>query len=95
MQIHGPSQVHGAQPLKAPHSLRGASASDSPAAGRPADGGDRLELSQESQIAARLSEIPDIRHDRVAELRAAIEAGTYETEEKLNTALDRLLDEIG
>jgi hypothetical protein len=30
----------------------------------------------------------------VAELRSAILNGTYETEQKLSTAVDRLLDEI-
>ena len=56
--------------------------------------GDKLELSDAGQIAARLAEVPDIRHQRVAELRQAIAAGTYETEEKLAIALDRLVDEI-
>ena len=36
-----------------------------------------------------------IRTDRVAQIRQAIEAGTYETQDKLDIAIDRLLDEIG
>ena len=38
--------------------------------------------------------IPDIRADRVAELKAQIASGAYETDAKLNVALDRLLDEM-
>ena len=34
------------------------------------------------------------RAERVQELRSAILNGTYETDDKLSTALDRLLDEI-
>ena len=36
-----------------------------------------------------------IRQDRVAEIRAQIASGAYETDVKLNGALERLLDEIG
>ena len=35
-----------------------------------------------------------MRTDRVQELRTAILNGTYETDAKLDVALDRLLDEI-
>ena len=42
-----------------------------------------------------LNDIPAIRQDRVNSIRAAIADGTYETDAKLSTALDRLLDEIG
>ena len=36
----------------------------------------------------------DIRFDRVNAIRAAIADGTYETPEKLDAALDRLLDSL-
>lgn len=36
----------------------------------------------------------DIRVDKVAEIKAQIAAGTYETDEKLQAAADRLLDEL-
>ena len=45
--------------------------------------------------ASRLSDIPDIRHDRVAAIKAQIQAGTYETADKLDRAIDAMLDEIG
>ena len=37
----------------------------------------------------------DIRFDRVNAIRAAIADGSYETPEKLDAALDRLLDRLG
>jgi negative regulator of flagellin synthesis FlgM len=41
-----------------------------------------------------LSEIPDIRWDRVGAIKAAIADGTYMTDEKMDVAIERLLDEI-
>jgi anti-sigma28 factor (negative regulator of flagellin synthesis) len=37
----------------------------------------------------------DIRFDRVNAIRAAIADGSYETADKLDAALDRLLDRLG
>jgi len=54
-----------------------------------------LDISREADLVSRIHDIPDVRADRVAELRAAIESGTYETPDKLDIALGRLLDEIG
>jgi len=91
MQIHGPTQVHGPQSVNAPHRIQ---------APRPAAqaghvaGADQLDISREADMISRVREVPDIRADRVAENRAAIEAGTYETPEKLDIAVGRLLDEI-
>ncbi|MBI3839759.1 MAG: flagellar biosynthesis anti-sigma factor FlgM [Planctomycetia bacterium] len=91
MQIYGPSQIHGAQPINAPHTARAKEACSAPASSST---GDRLDISEAGQIAGRLAEVPDIRADRVQELRTAILNGAYETDAKLDIALDRLLDEI-
>jgi negative regulator of flagellin synthesis FlgM len=92
MQIYGPTHLHGAQPLNAPHSLRNAQ----PAArAEEASFKDSVEISDAGRLAGQMSQIPDIRQNRVNEIRAQIAAGTYETDAKMNVALDRLLDEIG
>lgn len=92
MQIYGASQLHGIQSINAPHNAR---LTNPESVSKTAATGDQLELSEAGQLASRLSDIPDIRADRVASIRAAILDGTYETEDKLNIALDRLFDEIG
>jgi negative regulator of flagellin synthesis FlgM len=92
MQIYGPSQIHGAQPINAPHGARAKEAGSVPAS---SSSGDRLDISEAGQIAGRLAEMPAIRADRVQELRTAILNGSYESDAKLDVALDRLLDEIG
>jgi len=92
MQIYGPSHVHGAHHVTAPHAARAASQPTS--SGTPT-GGDKLEISPAAQLVSQLSDVPDIRADRVAEIRAAIADGTYETDEKLGQALENFAAENG
>jgi len=56
---------------------------------------DELQLSSEAQLIEKVRQLPDIRQELVARIRAEIAAGTYETDEKLDIAVGRLLDEIG
>ena len=92
MQIYGPAYLHGPQSINAPHNNRAAQPNSATQTSQPTD---ELQLSEAGQLASRLAEIPDIRADKVAAARAAIADGTYETPEKLDVALSRLLDEIG
>lgn len=61
---------------------------------KPTQINDQLTLSPEALIASRVQDLPEIRADKVADIRAQIESGKYETPEKLDVALDRLLDEL-
>jgi anti-sigma28 factor (negative regulator of flagellin synthesis) len=54
---------------------------------------DKLELSGVSHLLSRLK-TNDIRTDKVAAVKSQIEAGTYEDDAKLDTATDRLLDDL-
>jgi anti-sigma28 factor (negative regulator of flagellin synthesis) len=54
---------------------------------------DRLQLSGASHLLAALK-TNDVRTDKVASIRAQIESGTYETDEKLDGAADKLIDEL-
>src|SRR5256885_16457105 len=54
---------------------------------------DRVELSGMSHLVAALKK-NDIRADKVADIKAQIAAGKYETDKKLDIAADRLLDEL-
>ena len=56
---------------------------------------DKVQLSNVSQMMATLRAGGDIRADKVAAIRAQLEAGTYETEAKLDKAIDRLIDDLG
>ncbi len=92
MQIYGPSHLHGAQGVGGPHSSR-VSKPAAPSAADPIQ--DELDISDAGKMVDRVKQVPDIREDRVARIRAQIDAGTYETDEKLELAVGRLLDEIG
>ena len=54
---------------------------------------DRAEFSKAAQLLSRLAELPDVRQDLVERVRAEIAAGTYETPEKIDTAIDKLIEE--
>ena len=93
MQIQGPSHLHGPQSINAPHATK---APEPSAKSQLATGEvDQLDISLEADLISRARELPDIRADRVAGIRAQIESGEYETDAKLDVALNRLLDEIG
>jgi negative regulator of flagellin synthesis FlgM len=94
MQINGPAHLHAAQSVNPPHHSSRAS---KPAGAQVSSLAqlDQLDISQEANLVSRVRDLPEIRQDRVAEIRAQIASGTYETDAKLNGALDRLLDEIG
>jgi negative regulator of flagellin synthesis FlgM len=57
-------------------------------------GVDELDISAEADLVSRVRDLPDVRADRVAEIRSEIAAGVYETGDKLDLAVGRLLDEL-
>jgi flagellar biosynthesis anti-sigma factor FlgM len=60
----------------------------------PSRGSDKLELSGASSMLATLKAGGDVRADKIADIRAQIDAGTYETDDKVNGAVDGLLDDM-
>ncbi len=92
MQVFGPTHVHGAQPLNAPHTSR---VSQTPASNSASPVQDELSISDAARAVDQVGQIPDMRMDRVQQIRAQIAEGNYDTPEKLDIAVGRLLDEIG
>ena len=65
-----------------------------PAASTPTRAADRVELSGVSHLLKKLQN-NDVRVDKVAEIKAQIQAGTYDTDDrKLSASLDGLLDDL-
>ncbi|MFA5865569.1 MAG: flagellar biosynthesis anti-sigma factor FlgM [Phycisphaerae bacterium] len=64
------------------------------ASGRQAVITDRVEISELGALLGKYSEMPEIRSDLVAEVRGQIQAGTYETPEKWNQAIQSLLEDL-
>jgi negative regulator of flagellin synthesis FlgM len=92
MQIHGPSQVHGPQSINAPHFSQRTTASPATSAGSAVD---RVEISQAAEAAMKASETGGVRQELVNSIRSQIAAGTYDTPDKMNAAMERLLDQMG
>ncbi len=92
MHIYGPAHLHGPQQVGPPHGSRSSEPVARPDA-TPIN--DEVDISQEARLVEQARQIPDVRQDRVETIRTQIAAGTYETPEKLDVAVDRLLDEIG
>ena len=92
MQIYGPAHLHGAQSINSPHNARISQPSAPSPAGQIQD---ELDISDAAQLVERIKDVPEIRQDVVDRVRGQIADGSYETEAKLDVALDRLLDEIG
>jgi negative regulator of flagellin synthesis FlgM len=92
MHIYGPAHLHGPQPIGPPHHSR---ASQPPARPGSAPIHDELEISDAARMVEQARAVPEIRRDRIEAIRAKIAEGTYETQEKLEIAIERLLDEIG
>jgi anti-sigma28 factor (negative regulator of flagellin synthesis) len=55
---------------------------------------DKLEVSGVGHMLKALKS-NDVRGEMVASVKAQIQAGTYESDAKLNAAVERLLDEMG
>jgi negative regulator of flagellin synthesis FlgM len=56
---------------------------------------DEVDISDAARLVEQVHDLPEMREDRVEAVRQQIAAGTYETSDKLNAAIERLLDEIG
>lgn len=94
MNIWGVTSTHGSQGLGAVKGVEATKAAAETAVNQGvSEVRDSVTLSVDAVRAADATS--DIRFDRVNAIRAAIADGTYETPEKLDIALDRLLDRLG
>lgn len=57
-------------------------------------GRDSVELSEHARFMDQLRELPSVRTERVEAVREAIVNGTYESPDKLDIAVSRMLDDF-
>jgi len=55
---------------------------------------DQLDISEAGKLMSGPQDMSDITAERLAQIKAEIDAGTYDTPEKLETALMRMLNQI-
>ncbi len=92
MEVSGPGSVGGGSPIR-PTELRPTQdvTATAPGLTMPQD---EVHISDAARMLERLSHDPSIRADRLAQIQAEIASGTYETTDKLEMAVERLLREI-
>jgi negative regulator of flagellin synthesis FlgM len=91
MEIFGAGGAQGPQPIYPRLAALGLDAGQSVHAGVPRD---HVEISPLGQMLDGIAGLPDIRHEKVDEIRQQIAANSYESAAKLEVALDRMLDEL-
>ncbi len=91
MEVRGLSSASPPSPISRPESTPGVEKSQ-PAG--PVSPKDEVEISAVGKMLDDASRTPGIREQRLAEIKAAIEAGTYETPEKLELALARMVEQL-
>ena len=69
MYIYGTSQIHAAQPINAPHRMSPTQGAGNVSSFR---GVDQLDISPEADFVAQARDLPEIREDRVAALKAIV-----------------------
>ena len=87
MDVNGPAPVQSTFPIK-----QVSPAQDVPQAAQtgPPASCDEVEISTAGKLLDKISQAPEMRAERLAEIKAAIEAGEYETPAKLEAALEKL-----
>jgi anti-sigma28 factor (negative regulator of flagellin synthesis) len=54
---------------------------------------DSVEFSQQAQLLEKIQQLPSVRQDQIDAIKDAIASNTYITDDKLDLAIDRMIDE--
>ena len=89
------NDIHGIHPPTAPKPIESVQAvAHSAPAPEPAGIADTVEISAAARLAAKVHALPDVRAELVQHVKAEIAAGTYETSERIERTVDRLMEEL-
>jgi flagellar biosynthesis anti-sigma factor FlgM len=95
MDVQGPGSVQ--RPSSVQRSLpAGPAKSTAPAdvSATPSTPKDAVEISSAGQLLDKLSKSPEVRAERLAQIKAEIASGKYDTDEKLEAAMMNLLQSM-
>lgn len=91
MQIRGTTQLQSTSQLDLVNQTRQA---ESPTGSVTLDTTDQIEISSEARMLSGMDGVSSSRAERIETIRQQIATGEYETADKLELAVDRLLDEL-
>ncbi len=89
MNIDGIHPTAGPQNIEPTGAVRGAQRS-----GDAVESADVVEMSEAAKLAAKVQELPEVRTELVEQVRAEIAEGSYETPERIDLTVDRLMEEL-
>lgn len=92
MDVHGISSVGSSLPVSHTR-LSGDVRTE--AASAPAVAKDEVTISEAGKALEASSKPTSLREARLAQIKSAIDAGTYDTDEKMELALSRMFERIG
>src|SRR5437868_5632849 len=91
MEVHGPASVGASIPINQTRPAAEVEKTTPPAIASPSD---EVDISAVGKMLDGLSRTAGVREERLAQIKAAIEEGTYDTPEKLELAFSRMLEQI-
>ena len=92
MQVNGSGSVSGTSPVGRTQPI---SEVHKPESAKSLSPRDEVTISKASQMFDRLSQSSEVRAERLARIKAEIDAETYDTPEKMEAALSKLFGEVG
>ena len=91
MDVRGLSSARPMSPISRPEITSAPAETTSTGLASPQD---EVEISTVGKLLDDASRTPGIREQRLAHIKAAIENGTYETPEKLELAINRMVEDL-
>lgn len=95
MEVQGPGSLQRSVPISPVNTTAaktgGAASAQTPASSKS---NDAVEISSAGQLLDKLSKSPEVRAERLAQIKASIASGDYDSDEKLEAALMNLLQSI-
>jgi flagellar biosynthesis anti-sigma factor FlgM len=92
MEVNGPSRVFQPAPVTRSQAAAPAAPVNQPKAIAPTD---QVEISSVGKMLSSAQQSGEVRAERLAQIKAAIDAGTYETPGMLESALEGLFKDAG
>ena len=90
MKVSGPANLGGAEPVRDVKASQGKAIEGTRSVSRP----DTVEISEMARFLEKLARLPEIRQDKVDAVKRQIADGTYMTPNKLENAIDNLLEDL-
>ena len=89
------NDIHGIQPPAAPQPIEPSEAvANTHSLSGPTNIGDTVEISAAARLAAKVQDIPEVRTELIERVKTEIAAGAYETPERIEITVNRLMEEL-